>query len=77
MAIGPSSICSFLSVVYVLNQVTSINAVNIFYHSTTDLGSPNDEAASGNPLKGFLTSPDWSNPPYGDDLPSSLEFYYI
>ena len=51
--------------------------VNIPYYTTSDLGNPNDNAASGNPLKGFLTSPDWSTPPYRQEIPSSLEFYYV
>ena len=53
---------------------------NASYYVTTndaDLGPPNEDAAAGNPLKGFLTNPDWSSPPYLDDIPSSLEFYYV
>ena len=37
----------------------------------------NPAAAAHNPLKGMLTSPDWSAPPYLDSLPSGLEFFYV
>jgi len=46
-----------------------------YYYSTSDLGIPNTDTTLSNPLKGFLTNPEWSTPPY--DFPSSLEFYYI
>lgn len=47
------------------------------YFTTTDLGSFNHDAASGNPLKGFLTSPDWNSNAELNSFPSSLEFYYV
>lgn len=47
------------------------------YHVTTDLGEASPEAAAGNPLQGFLTSPDWSFPPYLQNVTSSLEYYYV
>ena len=37
----------------------------------------NATAAEGNPLKGFLTSPEWSSWPYLQSVPSSLEYYYV
>lgn len=42
-----------------------------------ELGTFDSNAAAQNPLKGMLTSPEWSTPPYLDTLPSSLEFYYV
>lgn len=50
-----------------------------YYYSTSGssiLGSPNADAAVGNPLKGLLTSPRWTSNP-APSIPSSLEFYYI
>jgi hypothetical protein len=47
------------------------------YYTTTDLGAPNPDAALGNPLKGFLTNPDWNSEEALQSFPSSLEFYYI
>eukprot|EP00912_Choanoflagellata_sp_UC4_P001531 UC4_evm6s969 len=32
---------------------------------------------TSNPLKGFLPSPEWTRPPYKQDIRSDLEFYYI
>ena len=37
----------------------------------------NASAAAGNPLKGFLTSPEWSAWPYSQSVPSSMEYYYV
>jgi hypothetical protein len=50
-----------------------------YYHTLTsaELGSPSPEAAIGNPLKGLMPSPLFSQPPYGEQLPHALEFYYI
>lgn len=50
-----------------------------YYYSASGaaiLGSPNADAAVGNPLKGLLTSPRWTSNP-ASSIPSSLEFYYI
>lgn len=47
------------------------------YYSTTNLGQVNPDAAAGNPMKGLMTSPDWHGSSYNQDIPSSLEFYYI
>ena len=37
----------------------------------------NASAADGNPLKGFLPSPEWTAWPYAQEVPSSLEYFYI
>ena len=50
---------------------------NEAYYTTTDLGSPNSSASSGNPFKGFLTNPDWNSVSALISFPSSLDFYYI
>jgi hypothetical protein len=57
------------------NQVVS----QPYYYTLTsaELGSPSPEAAIGNPLKGLMPSPLFSQPPYGEQLPHALEFYYI
>lgn len=50
------------------------------YHTITDaktLGATNYDAAVGNPLKGLLTSPRWVGGDIPDNVPSTLEFYYI
>ena len=53
-------------------------AVAAPYYTATELGEPNLAAASGNPLRGFLTSPDWTSPPrQREEVPSSLDFYYV
>jgi hypothetical protein len=51
-----------------------------YYYSTADpsiLGKANHMAAIGNPLKGLLTSPQWTGGNTRTDVPSSLEFHYI
>jgi hypothetical protein len=51
-----------------------------YYYSTADpsiLGKANHMAAIGNPLKGLLTSPQWTGGNIRIDVPSSLEFHYI
>mmetsp|Transcript_21327 Transcript_21327/g.24238 ORF Transcript_21327/g.24238 Transcript_21327/m.24238 type:complete len:269 (-) Transcript_21327:1279-2085(-) len=47
------------------------------YFETTNLGSYNPEAENGNPLKGFLSNPDWHSTGEMLSFPSSLEFYYL
>ena len=61
------------------------------YHACVDVGplallvlnethpalAYNASAADGNPLKGFIASPEWSAWPYQQDIRSSLEFYYV
>ena len=47
------------------------------YYATADLGSPDPDVAAGNPMKGLITNPNWHSLPYNQDIPSSLEFYYI
>jgi hypothetical protein len=50
-----------------------------YYHtvSSTNLGGPNPDAAIGNPLKGLVESPIYTNPPYTSKIPLAVEFYYI
>jgi hypothetical protein len=50
-----------------------------YYHSltTANLGELNLDAAIGNPLKGLVTSPFYSKPPYTADIPQAVEFYYV
>jgi hypothetical protein len=45
--------------------------------STWSLGQPNPDAAIGNALKGLVESPIYTFPPYKDDIPLAVEFYYI
>jgi hypothetical protein len=45
--------------------------------STWTLGQPNPDAAMGNALKGLVESPIYTFPPYKDDIPLAVEFYYI
>jgi hypothetical protein len=61
------------------NLVVSSTTSQPYYHTLTsaELGSPSPEAAIGNPLKGLMPSPLFSRPPYGEQLPHALEFYYI
>jgi len=50
------------------------------YYSTShpdDLGPANPDAALGNPYKGLMDSPWWNYPPYPEDVPSSLDMYYL
>ena len=47
------------------------------YHTVTDLGQPNPDAALGNPMRGLMESPDYTWPPYDSQVPLSLEFYYV
>lgn len=49
------------------------------YHTlgSTKLGVPNPDAAIGNPLKGLVESPVYTNPPYKADIPLAVEFYYF
>jgi hypothetical protein len=50
-----------------------------FYHvvPSSTLGRPNPQAAIGNPLKGLVESPIYTNPPYTADIPIAVEFYYV
>jgi hypothetical protein len=50
-----------------------------FYHvvPSSTLGGPNPQAAIGNPLKGLVESPIYTNPPYTADIPLAVEFYYV
>jgi hypothetical protein len=50
-----------------------------YYHtvSSTKLGDRNPDAAIGNPLKGLVESPIYTNPPYTAKIPLAVEFYYI
>ena len=41
------------------------------------LGEIDVDVTIGNPLKGLLSSPDWTGPTTPNVLPSSLEFYYV
>jgi hypothetical protein len=53
---------------------------NYYYYSTSNpviLGKANHMAAFANPLKGLLTSPQWTGGNTRNDVPSSLEFHYI
>jgi hypothetical protein len=45
--------------------------------SSWTLGRPNPDVAIGNPLKGLVESPIYTFPPYKDDIPLAVEFYYI
>jgi hypothetical protein len=62
------------------HTATSTSNTNaIYYHTLTskELGHANPDVTVGNPLKGFVPSPDYSKPPYLTPVPHSLEFYYI
>lgn len=50
-----------------------------YYHtlSASTLGGENPDAAVGNPLKGLMESPIYTNPPYKFDIPLAVEFYYV
>ena len=60
-------------------NIPSVTATNHNpYYTTTELGTQNRDASIGNPLKGFLTNPDWNTEQALTSFPSSsLEFYYI
>jgi hypothetical protein len=63
-----------------LDKYRRLQANKGYYYTITDvsiLGSINPEAAIGNPLKGLMSSPDWTGSSTPNDLPSSLEFYYV
>jgi hypothetical protein len=47
------------------------------YYHVAKLGGPNPDAAIGNPLKGLVESPIYTNPPYKSEIPLAVEFYYI
>ena len=64
-----------ISLLIVPKEISAQN--NEAYYTTTDLGSPNSSASSGNPFKGFLTNPDWNSVSALMSFPSSLDFYYI
>jgi hypothetical protein len=57
----------------------STRSTNSYYHvvSNATLGAPNLDAAIGNPLKGLVESPIYTNPPYKADIPLAVEFYYV
>jgi len=55
--------------------ITTINANPYFV--ANDLGAFNPEAAFGNPLKGFLTKPEWNSEEDLLSFPSTLEMYSI
>jgi len=63
---------SLLTGVLVGTLVARTTAAPAPYYVTNDLGTPRKRA---NPLKGFLTSPEWTAPPYS--FPSNLEYYYV
>jgi len=54
------------------NLSSTATATPVPYYTTDDLGPPLKRT---NPLKGFLTSPNWRTPPY--EFPSHLEYYYL
>lgn len=65
---------------WVNDMVESFGFGTSLYHSISDaqsLGATNYDAAVGNPLKGLLTSPLWVGGNVPDNVPSTLEFYYI
>jgi hypothetical protein len=47
------------------------------YYHVAKLGGPNPDAAIGNPLKGLVESPIYTNPPYKSEIPLAVEFYYV
>jgi len=55
--------------------ITTINANPYFV--ANDLGAFNPEAAFGNPLKGFLTKPEWNSEVDLLSFPSTFEMYSI
>lgn len=60
--------------------VSTVSAALPPYHVLTesDLPAVSLSAAAGNPLKGFLTSPEWIDPlEQRLEIPSSLDYYYI
>lgn len=62
-----------------LNTNNKAAAAAPYYHtiSTDTLGTPNPDAAIGNPLKGLVENPVYTNPPYPPDLPVAVEFHYL
>jgi hypothetical protein len=47
------------------------------YWDTIDFGSFDPMIGVNNPMKGLTPNPSWSDPPYKNKIPNSLEFYYI
>jgi hypothetical protein len=60
-------------------ETRQLQSNNNYYHTLTSsiLGDPNPDAAIGNPLKGLVESPIYTNPPYKVDVPLAVEFYYL
>lgn len=47
------------------------------YFTSTDLGTENMAAASGNPLKGLVGGARFSSPPLDETVPLSMEWYNV
>jgi hypothetical protein len=71
------SIVALLAFVLPADAVETRTLQQAPYFSATDLGAVDPDAAAGNPMKGLMTSPSWHGSSYKQDVPSSLEFYYI
>jgi hypothetical protein len=71
------SIVALLAFVLPADAVETRTLQQAPYFSTTDLGAVDPDAAAGNPMKGLVTSPSWHGSSYKQDVPSSLELYYI
>jgi len=59
---------------------TPTRQLQSYYYSTTDsnvLGKTNKRAVLDNPMKGLLTSPRYTGHNTPNNVPSTLEFYYI
>jgi Malectin domain len=79
VSLCPLILLVFISTGYSYRQDRHL--VETPYYETTSaaiLGSVNPDAAIGNPLKGLLTSPQWTNGNFHQySIPSTLEFHYI
>jgi hypothetical protein len=83
VTLGLLALCSNARAAPSLRRESKVNEnrrkLAAYYHTVTasTLGSPNPDAAIGNPLKGLVESPIYMPPPYKPNLPLTVEFYYL
>jgi hypothetical protein len=68
---------SFRSTTVESQATRSVVAVGSSYWETTDFGLYNPMVAIGNPMKGLTPNPRWNKPPFRNNIPYSLEHYYV
>jgi hypothetical protein len=61
------------------SEVATRSLAGEYYHTltTADLGIFNPDVAIGNPLKGLVENPVFTNPPYRVDIPLAVELHFI